>query len=257
MIYLEHILEATNGALIYRGKQHRFDTFCHDTRQLIPGEMFVAVRGEQGDGHDYLLDAVGRGAAGLLLEARVMSSLSEETRTALERSGVATVTVADTRIALQDYARYILRRWHPNVIAVTGSTGKTTTKEAIATVLSRNFATFKSWQNYNDLLGLPLSLGRLEERHEYAVLELGCDHPGEIAKLCQIVQPSIGVLTNISPTRLQYFGSVENLATELGMLFAALPPEGCAIFNGDDALIRSFISLNEYLVGSHFIAPSY
>ena len=67
MIYLEHILEATNGALIHRGKQHRFDTFCHDTRQLIPGEMFVAVRGEQGDGHDYLLDAVGRGAAGLLL----------------------------------------------------------------------------------------------------------------------------------------------------------------------------------------------
>src|SRR2546421_7773544 len=122
MIYLEHILQATNGALIHRGKQHRFDTFCHDTRQLIPGEMFVAVRGEQGDGHDYLLDAVGRGAAGLLLEARVMSSLSEETRTALERSGAAAVRVADTRIALQYYGRYILRRWHPTVIAVTGNT---------------------------------------------------------------------------------------------------------------------------------------
>src|SRR6266699_2983163 len=239
MIYLEHILQATNGALIHRGKQHRFDTFCHDTRQLIPGEMFGAVRGEQGDGHDYLLDAVGRGAAGLLLETRVMSSLSEETRTALERSGVATVTVADTRIALQDYARYILRRWHPTVIAVTGSTGKTTTKEAIATVLSRNFATFKSWQNYNDLLGLPLSLGRLEERHEYAVLELGCDHPGEIRDLCQITHPQIGVLTNISPTQLQYFGAVERLAAELGTLLTALPDHGLAVVNGDDAIIRS------------------
>src|SRR5947207_11727957 len=251
MIYLEHILEATNGALIYHGKQHRFDTFCHDTRQLIPGEMFVAVRGEQGDGHDYLLDAVGRGAAGLLLEARVMSSLSEETRTALERSGVATVTVADTRIALQDYARYILRRWHPNVITVTGSTGKTTTKEAIATVLSRNFATFKSWQNYNDLLGLPLSLGRLEERHEYAVLELACDHPGEIGALCQIAHPSIGVLTNISPAQLQYFGTVEHLASELGTLLTALPNEGAAIVNTDDALIRNVI----VHVGERLTAP--
>ena len=238
MIYLEHILEATNGVLIYNGKQHRFDTFCHDTRQLIPGEMFVAVRGEHSDGHDYLLDAVGRGAAGLLLEARVMASLSEEARTALERSGAATVTVADTRIALQDYARFILRRWHPTVIAVTGSTGKTTTKEAIATVLSCNFATFKSWQNYNDLLGLPISLGRLEERHEYAVLELGCDHPGEIRDLCQITHPQIGVLTNISPTQLQYFGTLERLAAELGTLLTALPEDGLAIVNGDDALIR-------------------
>src|SRR5437667_12793881 len=102
MIYLEHILEATNGALIYRGKQHRFDTFCHDTRQMITGEMFVAERGEQGDGHDYLLDAVGRGAAGLLLEARVMSSLCEETRTSLVRSGAGTTTVADHAFALQD-----------------------------------------------------------------------------------------------------------------------------------------------------------
>src|SRR5436309_5213947 len=167
-----------------------------------------------------------------------MSSLSEETRTALERSGAATVTVADTRIALQDYARYILRRWHPTVIAVTGSTGKTTTKEAIAAVLASNFATFKSWQNYNDLLGLPLSLGRLEERHEYAVLEMGCDHPGEIADLCRIAHPQFGVLTNIRPAQLQYFGTLERLAAELGTLLTALPEDGLAIVNGDDALIR-------------------
>jgi len=100
MIYLEHILEATNGVLIYNGKQHRFDTFCHDTRQLIPGEMFVAVRGEHSDGHDYLLDAVGRGAAGLLLEARVMASLSEEARTALERSFIVESSIASIPFAM-------------------------------------------------------------------------------------------------------------------------------------------------------------
>src|SRR2546428_9729178 len=238
MIHLDHILEATSGVLLYTGKQNHFDAFCHDTRQLIPGEMFVAVRGEQGDGHDYLLDAIQRGAAGLLVETHIMGSLPQETRTSLERAGVATIAVADTRIALQNYASFILDLWHPTVIAVTGSTGKTSTKEAIAAVLSSNFATFKSWQNYNDLLGLPLSLGRLEERHEYAVLELACDHPGEIRALCQIAHPSIGVLTNISPAQLQYFGTVEQLASELGTLLTALPNGGVAIVNTDDALIR-------------------
>ncbi len=249
MIHLEYLLSATQGILRYPAKQTQFDAFSHDTRQLIPGEMFVAVRGERGDGHDYLLDAVSRGVGGLLVEARKLNALSQEAQTAVERAQVATVVVEDTRIALQQYARDILARWHPTVIAVTGSVGKTSTKETIATILSSHFATFRSWQNYNDLLGLPLSLGKLEERHEYAVLELGCDHPGEIAKLCQIARPHISLLTNISPTRLQYFDSVENLATELGMLFAALPPQGRAIFNGDDEMIRRFISFEQYRAG--------
>src|SRR5216683_5199416 len=115
MIYLDHLLSATNGVLIYPGKQHHFDAFSHDTRQLIPGEMFVAVRGEQGDGHDYLLDAVHRGAAGLLLEERVLATLAPESRASLERAGVATISVPDTRMALQHYASFILQHWHPTV----------------------------------------------------------------------------------------------------------------------------------------------
>src|SRR6266849_3951451 len=239
MIYLDHILEATKGILAIPGKQNHFGAFCHDTRQLIPGEMFVAVRGEQGDGHDYLLDAVQRGAAGLLLETRIIESFPDEIQTAMERAGVTTIAVADTRVALQNYASYILQLWQPTVIAVTGSTGKTSTKEAIATVLASNFATFKSWQNYNDLLGVPLSLGRLEERHEFAVLELSCDHPGEISDLCRITRPHIGVLTNISPAQLRYFRTVERLAGELGTLLTSLPQDGMAIVNGDDELIRT------------------
>src|SRR6266478_1987902 len=242
MIYLDHLLNATHGVLLHAGKQSHFDAFSHDTRQLIPGELFVAVRGERSDGHDYLLDAVQRGASGLLVEAEYLNALAEEAQKILAGSRVATIVVEDTRIALQEYAHYILDRWHPTVIAVTGRTGKTSTKEAIAAVLSSNFATFKSWQNYNDLLGLPLSLGRLEERHEYAVLELACDHPGEIRELCRIAQPSIGVLTNISPAQLQYFGTVERLAAELGTLLTSLPAAGLAVVNGDDVLTRALIA---------------
>src|SRR6266702_7977277 len=191
MIYLNHLLDATSGTLRHPGNQNHFDAFSHDTRQLIPGELFVAVRGERTDGHDYLLDAVERGAAGLLVEARFINALAEEIQHTLQQSGVATIVVEDTRIALQQYARAILERWHPTVIAVTGSTGKTSTKEAIASVLAGSFATFRSWQNYNDLLGLPLSLGRLEEHHEYAVLELGCDHPEETMNCAVLHTPTL------------------------------------------------------------------
>jgi alanine racemase len=237
MIFLDHLLSATSGNLLYAGKHTHFETFNQDSRQLLPGELFVAVRGERGDGHDYLLEAARRGAAGLLVEARAITALSDTQRAELEQTDVTTIVVEDTRVALQHYAQAILRRWHPTVIAVTGSVGKTSTKEAIARVLSGHFATFKSWQNYNDALGLPLSLGRLEERHEYAVLELACDHPGEIRQLCQITQPSIGVLTNISPAQLQYFGTLEHLAEEYGQLLTMLPPHGLAIVNGDDPMI--------------------
>src|SRR5216683_6178282 len=103
MILLDYLLEATQGSLVYPGQQKQFAGFNHDTRQLIPGEMFVAVRGEHGDGHDYLLDAVRRGASGLLLEARVLASLAGEAQAVLERAGVAAIAVADTRMALQQY----------------------------------------------------------------------------------------------------------------------------------------------------------
>ncbi len=232
MIYLDHLIAATHGTLAYTGKQTHFEAFNHDTRQLIPGEVFVAVRGEHGDGHDFALDAARRGASCLLVEAQFMRRASSELQEELEHAGVAVVVVEDTRLALQHYAQAILQRWHPVVIAVTGSTGKTSTKEAIAAVLGGSYATFKSWQNYNDLLGLPLSLGRLEERHEYAVLEMACDHPGEIAQLCEIARPVIGVLTNLSPNQLQYFGSMEKLAAELAMLLTCLPEDGAG-FVGD------------------------
>ncbi|HTI15044.1 MAG TPA: alanine racemase [Dictyobacter sp.] len=242
MIYLEHVLQATQGVLHHPGQQQQFQAFSHDTRQVLPGEMFVAVRGERSDGHDYLTDAIRKGAAGLLVEAKKFHQLAEQVQITLTQSEAAIILVNDTRLALQQYASAILQRWQPTVIAITGSVGKTSTKEAIADVLSSQFPTFRSWQNYNDLLGIPLSLGRLEEHHAYAVLELSCDHPGEIAELCRIVRPHIGILTNINPVQLQYFGSLERLAYELSMLLTSLPDGGHFFYNQDDTMLNALVS---------------
>ncbi|GCE04098.1 alanine racemase [Dictyobacter aurantiacus] len=241
MIYLDHLLKATQGTLRQASKHVHFQAFNHDTRQISPHEIFVAVRGERGNGHDHVLDAVRKGATGLLLSGQTFQQFSEQTKSVLANEEITIVLVEDTRRALQQYASAILEIWHPTVIAVTGSVGKTSTKEAIATVLSRQFTTFRSWQNYNDMLGIPLSLGRLEARHEYAVLELGCDHPGEIAALSRVVRPQIGVLTNISPVQLQYFSSLEHLAFELGTLLTSLPEGGQFFYNQEDPIIRALL----------------
>lgn len=250
MIGHEDLRAATGAELVVAGVHASYEGFAHDSRMVIPGDCFVAVRGLHGDGHDYLRDAIERGAGAVLVERGRLSLLDaglEAGATSLiahaERAGVAVLAVADTREALKRYATYILRQWRPMVIAVTGATGKTTTKEAIADLLAARVPTFRSWRNYNDLLGLPLSLGRLEPTHRYAVIELGADHPGEIAELCAIAQPSIGVVTNVSPAHLQYFASVEAYAEELARLPAALPADGIAVLNGDDAAVRAMAAV--------------
>jgi alanine racemase len=234
MIYLEHLLEATGGRLHHPASPKSFQGFSHDTRQIAPDELFVAIRGARGDGHDYLLDAVRLGASGLLVEAQHYNTLPESVHSQLAEAEIAIVLVRDTRLALQAYASFILSLWQPIVIAVTGSVGKTSCKEAIANVLATHFPTFRSWQNYNDLLGIPLSLGRLEQQHVYAVLELGVDRPGEIAELCQIVQPRLGILTGISPVQLQYFSNPERLAEEMGSLLTSLPSTGLFFYHHHD-----------------------
>jgi alanine racemase len=250
MIHLDHLLEATRGKLHQPGKDRTFTNFSHDTRQLQPGELFVAVRGPRGNGHDHLLDAVEKGATGLLVESKTFNALSNQAQTALAQADVTILIVEDTRLALREYAAAILQRWQPTVIAVTGSVGKTSTKEAIATLLASRFPTFRSWQNYNDLLGIPLSLGQLEEQHRYAVLELGGDHPGEIADLCRLLRPRIGVLTNINAVHLQYFGSsIERLANEMGMLLTSLPEGGHFFYNQDDESSQALVE--QYLRQPH------
>jgi alanine racemase len=233
MILLDELAASTGAEVLISGGRTSCEGFAHDSRALLPGECFVAVRGLHRDGHDFLVDALERGAGALLVERARLQAQPQLAARARE-SGAALLAVADTREALRRYAAHVLARWGPTVVAVTGGVGKTTTKEAIADVLKAVTPTFRSWRNYNDLLGLPLSLGRLEPAQRYVVLEMGADHPGEIRELCAMARPRVGVVTNVSPTHLQYFGSLAALRDELAELPAALPPDGLAVLNAAD-----------------------
>ena len=251
MIPLEDLVAATGADLLQAGAHTIFEGFAHDSRAVAPGDCFVSVRGMHGDGHDFAADALERGAIAALLQRDWLDAARVAHPDALAQltaTGATLLVVPDTRAALRAYAQHILARWHPTVIAVTGATGKTTCKEAVAEVLSTDAATFRSWRNFNDALGLPLSLGRLEPSHRYAVLELGADHPGEIRQLCELVRPHIGIVTNVGATHLQYFGSVERLAEELAELPAALPGGGMAVLNADDPLVAA--------MAAHSAAPA-
>jgi alanine racemase len=242
MIPLDDLIAATNAEVLQPGAHTTFDGFAHDSRAVAPGDCFVAVHGMRGDGHDFAFDALERGAVGALLERdwlETVRATRPDFLAHLTATGASLLIVPDTRVALREYGRHILARWQPEVIAVTGATGKTTCKEALADVLSTQAPTFRSWRNYNDALGLPLSLGRLEPSHRYAVLEMGADHPGEIRQLCELAHPRVGVVTNVGATHLQYFGTVERLADELAELPASLPDDGLAILNADDPLVRA------------------
>jgi len=242
MIPLDDLIHATNAEVLQAGDHTIFEGFAHDSRAVAPGDCFVAVHGMHSDGHDFATDALERGAAAALLERGWLDTLREtrpEVMANLTATGATLLIVPDTRLALRQYAQHILARWHPEVIAVTGATGKTTCKEAIADVLGIQAPTFRSWRNYNDALGLPLSLGRLEPSHRYAVLEMGADHPGEIRQLCTLTRPRIGVVTNIGASHLQYFGTIARLAEELAELPASLPADGLAVLNADDPRVRA------------------
>ncbi len=164
MIYLDDFIRMTGAILRSPGRTGEFGAFAHDSRQVAPGELFIAVRGEHRDGHNFIEAAIQQGAAGVIAESerfQALEALHPHLADRLEQQGIALLLVNDTRAALHDYARGILRQWRPRVLAVTGSVAKTTTKEAIAAITAPFFSTFRSWRNYNDLLGVPLSLGRL------------------------------------------------------------------------------------------------
>jgi Alr-MurF fusion protein len=241
MIVLDELIAATQADVLSHGPRTTCDGFAHDSRFLTPGDCFVAVRGVHGDGHDYLMDAIERGAGAILCERRTVETdaLRDRLQDRAHQSGVTLLAVPDTREALRHYAAHILAAWRPLVVAVSGATGKTTTKEAIADVLATYAPTFRSSRNFNDALGLPLSLGRLEPTHRFAVLEMGADHPGEIADLCALCRPTVGVVTNVSPSHLHYFGAVEALGDELAELPRSLPPDGVAVLNRDDPRTRA------------------
>lgn len=233
MIYLDDLLSATSGTLPAPAQATEFSSFAFDSRQLEPGQLFLAVKTATGDGHDFIADAVQRGAAGVLCEypPTLPGSLPP----------VTTILVPDLQQALTDYATSILQKYQPKVIGVTGSSGKTTTKEAIAAVLQKRYRVFKNFGSYNGRYGLPIALGELTPAHEVAVLEMACDSFGEIAELVRITQPHLGVITAINQTHLAYLGTLANIANEKGRLIEALPFTGSAILNADDPRVAGMV----------------
>jgi UDP-N-acetylmuramoyl-tripeptide--D-alanyl-D-alanine ligase len=204
-----------------------------DSRTLRPGDLFFAIRGKRLDGHQYVSAAFERGAAAAVVE----SGFRGASRRAL--SGPL-IRVPDTTQALQSLARAMRRRWGRPVVGITGSTGKTTTKEMAAAVLARRFRVLKSSGNLNNEYGVPLTLLSLEPEHEMAVLELAMSAPGEIGALTQLAEPQVGVVTNVAPVHLQFFDSIEGIERAKRELVEGLAPGSTAILNFDDRRVRTF-----------------
>jgi UDP-N-acetylmuramoyl-tripeptide--D-alanyl-D-alanine ligase len=201
-----------------------------DTRRLKAGDLFAAFKGERVDGHDYLAQAAAAGATGALVSRRVDSPLPQ-------------VLVDDVEAALGDLASAVRAQRHARVIGITGSNGKTTVKTLVASILSLHGRTHVSAGSFNNEIGLPLTLLSMPEDAEYAVLEMGAGKPGDIAYLAAIARPDIGLVNIIAPAHLERMGSVEGVAETKGALYQALPADGVAIINADDAFAGFFAGL--------------
>ena len=221
------LIDAIDGkTLLGASLDGTFARIATDSRQVRPGDLFWALVGERHDGHDYLADAFRAGAAAAIVE-RVPDQLAGPL-----------IQVEDTLLALWDFAEHYRRQFDTLVIGVTGSVGKTTTRRMIHAALGANFCGIQSPYNYNNHIGLPLSLLQLDGNDEFAVLELGASRVGEIADLADIAQPEMGVLTAIRPAHLDEFGSIENIVRAKSELLEALPQSGVAVLNGDDDRVR-------------------
>ena len=248
MIHLVDLLEATGGAVHGPVFAETFADFCYDTRLLNPGELFMAVVTEKGDGHDYVVEAAQAGAAGVLCQRPFD----------LARHQVTCIVIDDSREALLAWARFVLRKLDPQVVGITGSSGKTTTKELAAAVLAQRHSVFRNYGNYNDRYGLPIALGRLGPEHRVAVLEMACDGADEIRDLAALTRPKIGIVTTVNETHLAYLGSMDAIATEKGRLVEALPPAedgGVAILNYDDPRVRAMAARTKARVVTYGSSP--
>ncbi|MFT3891985.1 MAG: UDP-N-acetylmuramoyl-tripeptide--D-alanyl-D-alanine ligase [Anaerolineales bacterium] len=220
-----------------------------DSRQVIPGSLFVAIPGERVDGHNFVAEAFKRGASFALIQREVDASFrtfdlrtvtSADSFTGQDLTTPLCLRVDNTLAALQQIARFWRRKLDLRVIGITGSVGKSTTKEMVAEVLSTRYRTLKSPGNLNNEIGLPLTMLRLSPGHQRAVMEMGFYVPGEIAFLCDIAMPQVGVVTNIGTVHAERAGSQEAIARGKSELVQALPPapEGVAILNFDDPWVR-------------------
>lgn len=218
------ILQAT-----YQGKDICFFGCSTDTRTLKEKELFIALRGENFDGHDYIDKAKAAGASAVLVEAKQDTSSSS-----IEPFSVPSIVVKNTRHAMGELAR----NWRANfpipLVAITGSNGKTTVKEMLTAILSCKATVLATQANLNNDIGVPLTLFGLGDEHQYAVIEMGANHPGEIKWLSEIAQPTVAVITQCAPAHLEGFGNIEGVAHAKSEILSGLLEDGVAVINGDD-----------------------
>jgi UDP-N-acetylmuramoyl-tripeptide--D-alanyl-D-alanine ligase len=262
MLRLGDVLSALAGREVL-APDHILTDAVIDSRLAIPGALFVALKGENVDGHDFIKEAFGRGASLALIEREVaMDAVVLDLRGTLPDPLPAVSIPMCLRVesslgALQRIARYWRKKLSIRVIGVTGSVGKSTTKELIADVLDQRYSTIRSPGNLNNEIGLPLTLLKLTRAHERAVLEMGFYVPGEITLLCNLARPQVGVVTNVSQVHLERAGSLEAIARGKAELVKSLPPapEGVAILNFDDEYVRPMAELTQASVFYYGLTP--
>lgn len=221
------LLTATGGTLLAGDENAAVTSVSTDSRTAGEGALFIPLAGKRFDGHDYIDKALALGAAGCLC-ARAPAMLQE---------GKFYISVPDTRLALKALAVWYRAQFNIPVVQITGSVGKTTTKEMIASVVSQKYRTLKTAGNLNNDIGTPLTLLGLDDSFEAAVIETGMDHPGEIRYLGEMVRPHIAVITNIGDAHIEFFGSREGILKAKSEIFENLDADGVAILNGDDILL--------------------
>ena len=225
------LLEATGADLVSGDIADTFTGIGIDSRSISAGELFVAIKGDLHDGHSFADDVIRRGVRGIVVSKDQIAALPYED---WQKKGIACLAVNDTTRALGDLAAFHRKRTHVSVVAITGSNGKTTTREMTAAVVSRRFNTLSSSKNFNNAIGVPLTLFKLNSTHQWAVVELGMNAPGEIDRLAAICRPEIGVITNIGSVHLEGVGSIDGVMRAKGELLTRIRPDGTAVLNADD-----------------------
>ncbi len=230
---MKFVAQACAGEIRRGSPETLVKNSCTDSRQAKPGDLFFAIKGERFDGHEYLDEVAAKGVAAVVVEKKKVPARLPD---------CAVLVVEDVRAAFGELAAAYRKEFTLPVIVVGGSNGKTTTKELLAAVLRQKFSTLWSEASFNNDIGVPATLLRLDGSHQAAVLEAGTNHPGELAPLVRMIQPKFGVLTNIGREHLEFFGDVAGVAQEEGWLAEILPVDGKLFINGDNEWTEKIVT---------------
>jgi len=230
------IIRAVNGQHLFGEVSHSFVNISTDSRTVDSDSLFIAIIGDNFDSHTFIPDVIQKNVRGIIIQK---DKISQQQLSSWKKPDLFCAAVPDTTQALGDLAHYQRMKWPGSVIGITGTNGKTSVKEMTAAVLSTTFNTIKTQGNFNNHIGVPKTLFQIQQKHEWAIVEMGMNHPGEIAYLAKISNPTIGIITNIGPGHLEGVQSIEGVKNAKSELFQYLPKNGVAILNADDPLVIS------------------